>query len=141
MKGVIFMITKSPSGALSPYYYKGGYFHGVHYGSYFDNTEAFLAMMEKEEAFILASPEKRRILMDFYETKLTKPVLEKVIQHIERLSPKIIKLAIASDRISLWHIKRAMKKAKVLQPGCYYLSTDMEEGKTWLVSDRYYGKK
>ena len=31
------MSGKSPSGALSPYYYKGGYFHGIHYGSYFDD--------------------------------------------------------------------------------------------------------
>lgn len=43
------MITRSPSGALSPYYYKGGYFHGIHYGSYFDNSDALLSIMNKEE--------------------------------------------------------------------------------------------
>jgi len=128
-------MTKSPSGALNPYYYKGGYFHGIHYGSYFDDTVALLDMIDKEEAFILNSPEKRRILIDFYETNLTQPVLERVIQHIRRLNPKIIKLAIASDRKSLRHIAKAMKAAGVLQHGRYYLCTDMEEGKTWLVSD------
>jgi len=31
------MMTKSPNGALSPCYYKGGYLHGIHYGSYFND--------------------------------------------------------------------------------------------------------
>ncbi len=131
------MMTKSPSGALSPYYYKGGYFHGIHYGSYFDDTVALLDMIDKEELFILKSPEKRRILIDFYETNLTQPVLKRVIQHLRQLSPKIIKLAIASDRKSLRHIAKAMKAIGELKPGRYYLCTDMEEGKTWLVSDNY----
>ncbi len=51
------MLKKSPSGALSPYYYKGGYFHGIHYGSYFDNMDALLNMMRQEEAFILNKTE------------------------------------------------------------------------------------
>lgn len=38
------MMTKSPSGALSPYYYKGGYFHGIHYGSYFDDSQALYSI-------------------------------------------------------------------------------------------------
>ena len=73
------MMTKSPSGALSPYYYKGGYFHGIHYGSYFDNSEALFAMMKEEENFILKSPSQRRIMIDLYETNITKEVLEKII--------------------------------------------------------------
>lgn len=59
------MISKSPSGALSPYYYKGGYFHGIHYGSYFDDVDALLSVMDQEEAFILKSPERRRIFIEF----------------------------------------------------------------------------
>ena len=47
------MISKSPSGALCPYYYKGGYFHGIHYESYFDDMNSFLDMVGKEEEFIL----------------------------------------------------------------------------------------
>lgn len=62
------MIGKSPSGALSPYYYKGGYFHGIHYGSYFDDMDALRDMMSQEESFIMDSPEKRRIMIDIYET-------------------------------------------------------------------------
>ena len=110
------MITKSPSGALSPYYYKGGYFHGIHYGSYFDDSDALLSMMKKEEEFILKSPEKRRILIDLYQTTLTKALTEKITEHINRLRPNIVKLAITATPKNLHKLH-------------------MEEAKTWLVSD------
>ena len=79
------MMTKSPSGALSPYYYKGGYFHGIHYGSYFDDSQALFSMMEKEEQFILESPNRRRIMLDLYETKITNEVLQQLLKHIKHL--------------------------------------------------------
>lgn len=129
------MMTKSPSGALSPYYYKGGYFHGIHYGSYFDDAKALFDMMEKEEQFILKSPDRRRIMIDLYETNITQEVLEKLMQHIENLKPRIIKLAFAANKTNLRSIRKAIKKEKALQTVCCYFSTDMEEGKTWLVSD------
>ena len=128
-------MTKSPSGGLSPYYYKGGYFHGIHYGSFFSDETAFLSIMKEEEAFILKSPQRRRIMMDFYETKLSKRIIEKIIQHIEQLKPRIIKLAISSDKKSLRILKKAIKRAKVIGKGMVFFSTDMEEGKTWLISD------
>ena len=129
------MMTKSPSGALSPYYYKGGYFHGIHYGSYFDDSKALFDMMEKEEQFILKSPDRRRIMMDLYETDITQDVLEKLLQNIENLRPRIVKVAFAANRATLKNIQRAIKKEKNLRAVCCYFSTDMEEGKTWLVSD------
>lgn len=129
------MITKSPSGALSPYYYKGGYFHGIHYGSYFHDENALIAMMKQEEDFILQSPEQRRIMIDLYETVLSPRVLDALIQHLSHISSKIIKLAIATDKKNLHAIKRAMKKDKVCHSLCCFYGTDMEEGKTWLVSD------
>lgn len=129
------MITKSPSGALSPYYYKGGYFHGIHYGSYFDDSNALLSMMDKEEEFILKSPERRKILIDLYETNLSKELIEKIAGHIERLRPNIVKLAIASDSKSLRQLQKALNKKTSLATGALYFSTDMEAAKTWLVSD------
>lgn len=128
------MLTKSPSGALSPYYYKGGFFHGIHYGSYFDDSEALFDIMDKEEKFILKSLERRRIMIDIYETNISREVLENLIQHIVRLSPRIIKIAFAAKKAELRKIKRAMLKEESLQSICCYFSTDMEEGKTWLVS-------
>ena len=121
------MITKSPSGALSPYYYKGGYFHGIHYGSYFNDSDALLFMMKKEEEFILKSPEKRRILIDLYETTLT--------EHINRLRPNIVKLAITATPKNLHKLHKALTRKTSLPQSQLYFSTDMEEAKTWLVSD------
>ena len=134
------MMTKSPSGALSPYYYKGGYFHGIHYGSYFDDSKALFDMMEKEEQFILKSPDRRRIMLDLYETDITQDVLEKLLQHIENLRPRIVKVAFAANRATLKNIQRAIKKEKNLRSVCCKFSTDMEEGKTWLVGDEGKGK-
>lgn len=129
------MLTKSPSGALSPYYYKGGYFHGIHYGSYFNNRDALLSMMSEEEAFILKSPERRRILIDLYETNLSNSIIEKIVEHLAKIKPKIVKLAISSDKKSLQKLHKALNKKAFLGAGQLYFCTDMEEAKTWLVSD------
>jgi len=131
------MISKSPSGALSPYYYKGGYFHGIHYGSYFDDMEALRDMMSQEEQFIIRSPESRRILIDLYETNLTEQMLSEFVLHIKAISPKIIKLAITCDNKRLKTVQKALSKASVLNKGQLYFCLDMEEAKTWLVSDNY----
>ncbi len=131
------MLNMSPSGALSPYYYKGGYFHGIHYGSYFDDYESLFKMIDKEEAFILKSPDKRRIMMDFYETNLSDNVIEKIVTHITNIDSKIIKLAVATDKRGLSLIKKALRKSNSFRPACCYFCTDMEEGKTWLVSDEF----
>lgn len=131
------MLKKSPSGALSPYYYKGGYFHGIHYGSYFNDMDSLRDMMSKEESFILNSPERRRILIDLYETYLTKPMILEFAQHIKRMSSRIVKLAIAGERKYLIPVYRALIKENALNVGQIYICADMEEGKTWLVSDSY----
>ena len=129
------MISKSPSGALSPYYYKGGYFHGIHYGSYFDDMSALSSMMAAEEEYILNSPEKRRIGIDLYETNLSPQTLVDFVAHIERLKTRIIKLAIVTDKKSLKALQKALYSGCSLGKGQLYFTTDMEEGKTWLVSD------
>ena len=130
------MLRKSPSGALSPYYYKGGYFHGIHYGSYFQDADALLEMMKKEEEFILKSTEKRRILIDLYETEMSPKVVEEFVKHLVHLNSNIIKLAIATDKRNLKIIRRGIKNCKQLNCLFCYYCTDMEEGKTWLISDQ-----
>ena len=129
------MISKSPSGALSPYYYKGGYFHSIHYGSYFDDMDAFKSIMASEEKFILRSSGKRRIMIDLYETYMTADILSDFAAHIERLSLKIVKLAISTDKKALKTIQKALFNSCSLGKGQMYFSPDMEEAKTWLVSD------
>lgn len=131
------MIKKSPSGALSPYYYKGGYFHGIHYGSYFDDMDSLRDMMAREESFIIRSPERRKIMIDLYETNMTKQMLDEFALHIMRLSPRIVKLAIAGDRQCIKAVKRVLLKNGAISAGQVYFCADMEEGKTWLVSDSF----
>lgn len=129
------MLKKSPSGALSPYYYKGGYFHGIHYGSYFDDMSSLRDMMSQEEEFIMRSPERRRIMIDLYETNLTDSMISEFVQHIGRMSTRIVKLAIAGDKKCIKPLHRALLKDNTLHKGQIYICSDMEEGKTWLVSD------
>lgn len=129
------MISKSPSGALSPYYYKGGYFHGIHYGSYFNDMDALMSMMKQEEAFIMKSPEKRRVMIDLHETNLTPPMVLEFAGHIARMRDKVYKLAIAGDDKTIKAVRKSLLKSNVLGKGQMYFCFDMEEGKTWLVSD------
>lgn len=129
------MLRMSPSGALSPYYYKGGYFHGIHYGSYFDDMNALTTMMEQEEAFILRSPEKRRIMIDLYETNLTAAMVFELAEHIFRMRERIIKLAVSADKKTMKSVRKALLGCQALGSGQMYFCADMEEGKTWLVSD------
>jgi hypothetical protein len=131
------MPAKSPSGALSPYYYKGGLIYGMHYGSYFDDMEALGKMMSAEERFMMGSPTRRRILIDLYETNLTGPMVSIMAEHLLRMKSRIVKLAIACDDKNMFRaIKRLIVKANVLDCGQLYFCSDMEEGKTWLVSER-----
>lgn len=134
--GCVIVIKKSPSGALSPYYYKGGYFHGIHYGSYFHDEEALFEMMQKEEEFIIRAKQPRRILIDLYETDITPCVLEHLRMHLIALKDCIVKLAIATDRSSLKKIKKMVAGDEKLQEICVFFHPDMETGKTWLVSDK-----
>lgn len=127
------VITKSPSGALSPYYYKGGYFHGIHYGSFFDDTEAFYEMMAAEERFILESPQERRIMIDLYETKMSNAVILEFAAHIERIRSRIFKLAISCEKAKLRALRKALSANTSLAKGAMFFTPDMEEGKTWLV--------
>ena len=91
--------------------------------------------MEKEEQFILKSPDRRRILMDFYETNMNQEVLLKLLQHIEHLRPRIIKLVFSANKSTLKKIRKAIYRQETIRNVCCYFATDMEESKTWLVSE------
>jgi len=130
------MLKKSPSGAMSPYYWEGGIIHGMHYGSYFDDMEAFRDMMSQEENFVMRSPEKRRILIDLYETNITESMMLEFVAHIERMASRIVKLAIAGDRKCLKDVKKLLLKSGAINEGQLYFGADMDTGKTWLVSER-----
>ena len=126
------MLTYSPSGALSPYHYKGGYFHGIHYGSYFDNASGLFEMIDKETAFILKSPQQKRIMIDLYETTLTDAVVNRLVHHLKEIEPRVIKLGISAKNKDMKILRKAIEKNNILH-GCVCYGEDMEEVKTWLV--------
>lgn len=126
------MMTFSPSGGLSPYHYKGGYFHGIHYGSYFDDTQRLFDMIDRETAFILKSPQSKRVMFELYETMLTEAVVDKLISHLKAIEPRVVKLGVSAKRRDMKVLRKAMAQADLLQ-GRVYFGEDMEEVKTWLV--------
>ena len=64
--------------------------------------------MAAEEAVILRSSERRRILVDLYDTDLPADALADFARHIDRLAPRIVKLAVSADRRVLRRIRRAL---------------------------------
>jgi len=93
--------------------------------------------MAAEEAVILRSSERRRILVDLYDTDLPADALADFARHIDRLAPRIVKLAVSADRRVLRRIRRALWASCRLSRGQMYFAPDMEEGKTWLVNDAF----
>ena len=130
------MIQKSPGGSVFPYYYKGGFLFGVHYGSFFDDEERLLERMKAEEGFITNSIRQTPIWIDFYESRLGEKVLVEFINSVFRMQAHITKLAIvgcsSKDRRRL---TRALKRPGVELALPVRFFSDPEEAKTWLVSE------
>lgn len=118
---------------LSPYHYKGGSFHGIHYGSYFNDTCALFAMMDKETAFILKSPQRKRIMIDLYETALTKEVVDRLMTHLKDIAPRVHKLGFSAGKRDMKLLRKAFEKNRIFEDGQLCFGEDMEEVKTWLV--------
>ena len=130
------MLQKSPGGSIYPYYYKGGTLFGLHYGSFFNDEEALLARMRAEEEFIGNSIRQTPLWIDFYETKLTEPILNELSSSILRLQSHITKLAIVG--CSSKDKRRLMKPGKKSNrefPIPVRFFNDPEDAKTWLVSE------
>ena len=129
------MLVYGPTGALSEYQYKGGVFHGVHYGDYHEDSKALFEMVDKEEAYLLKSPQKRKILFDLYYTDLSPEVTAYLVKHISHISSRIIKIAFAAEPEELRKLKRAIKKEAPIPFSCCMFNEDQDTDKTWLVSD------
>ena len=130
------LLQKSPSGALFPYYYKGGELFGMHLGSYFANEEGVIAMMKEEETFFTVRHRPIGVWVDFYDTELTNRVIEAFVEMIEHMCPQVTKLAIVGcSFIAHWKINRLIKRIEPLICFPIRFFEDHEEAKTWLVSE------
>ena len=130
-------VEKSPSGALFPYYYKNGELFGLHLGSYFSDTNGVIAMMKAEQDFILRKHRRMGIWLDFYETKMTDPVIRELIEMLAHIVDQTAKLGIVGcSAIVRWKIKRQIRKVDALSSLPVRYFDDPEVAKTWLVSER-----
>lgn len=128
--------TKSPGGSLFPYYYKGGEFHCLKYGSFYSDDQALFSLMKAEEEFIISRNRRLNVWVDFYETRLTHSVLNKFVENINHLQSHTKKLAIVGFSFGdKWRMRQLMKKAvcSFSFPVKYF--SDLEEAKTWLVGE------
>ena len=106
--------SKSPSGALFPYYYKNGELFGIHLGSYFSDEEGVIAMMKAEADFFTGKHRPMGVWIDFYETKLG---------------------LVGCSTLSRWKIHRLIRKRDLLSTLPVKYFEDPEVAKTWLVSE------
>lgn len=128
---------KSPSGAMFPYYYKGGELCGLHLGSYFSDQAGVIAMMKAEAAFFTQQNKRIGMWIDFYETKLTRPVVEQFVEFVVQVHTRLTRLAIVGcSSYSRWKLNRLFKKTRNLSALPIKYFADPEEAKTWLVSER-----
>lgn len=129
------MLQYSPSGSLDTYYFMGGILNPIHYGSYFNDMDAFCDIMAAEEAHILASRKTRRINVDLYETNLTPAVRQKLCQHFARISSRITKLGIyGADAATRRALKKHLIKGGCLGAGQLWFHRDPEVLKAWTVA-------
>ncbi len=83
----------------------------------------------------MRSPAKRRIMIDLYETNLTSDILSEFAEHISRMCDRISKLSIAGNPKTIKSVRKVLVRYKILSLGQMYFCEDMEDGKTWLVSE------
>lgn len=129
-------VTVSPSGAMFPYYYKGGEIFGTHTGSYHSDEVGLLAMVKAEEEFIGQGNRRLRVWMDFYEDELTDRVLRELLATIHRLQPHLLRLALVGFSLTdRWRFNQLKKRSglRFLMPIKFF--GDPEDAKTWLVSE------
>lgn len=136
MEGEMNMQRYGPTGALNEYAWEGGISHGVHYGDFHGDSQVLFDLIAKEEAFLLKSPQKRRILFDLYHTDLTDEVLEHLMIHLSHIAPRIIKVAFAAEGKELRKLKRAIKKSQPIPLSYCMFGEDQNTNKSWLVNDR-----
>lgn len=74
-------------------------------------------------------------MIDLYETNLTTALLHALAEHITRISPRVIKLAVCATPKSLRQLQKVIFTQTPLGTGQLYFCPNMEEAKTWLVSE------
>jgi hypothetical protein len=126
----------SPGGSLFPYYYKGGELFGVHFGSFFSDEDRLIPLMKAEAIFFSSQNRSMGVWIDFYQSKLTRQVLEEFIEFVQQIQPRTTKLGIVGcSWIDRWKINKLIKRAEIVSALPVKYFEDPEVAKTWLVSE------
>jgi hypothetical protein len=129
-------MPRSPSGAIFPYYYKGGELSGMHLESYASDEDGVIAMLKAEEEFFLKQNRKMSLWINFYGTNLTERVLGEFVEFILHINHRVSKLGIVGCSFrSKWKLKRLIEKSPQLSTRPIKFFADPEEAKTWLVNE------
>lgn len=126
----------SPSGAYFPYYYKGGELFGLHLGSYYSDEDGVIAMMKKEQDFLVERNHTVPIWIDLCHTKLTGKVTAELVKYLQAVRHRITKLALVGcSLLDRWRVVRLIKTANGLSSLPVRCFDDPEDAKAWLVSE------
>lgn len=129
-------LVKSPGGSIFPYFYKNGELHCLKYGSFYEQEEALIRLMKEEEVFLLNQPKRLPVWVDMYKTKLSPQVLEALLNNLDTLQSRILRLALVGMSFGdkrKWD--RLLKDREAGLPFTIRHYSDPEEAKTWLVGE------
>ena len=129
-------VKQSPGGSIFPYYYKGGELFGLHLGSFGADEDGVISRMKAEQVFFLEQNHSIGLWMDFYQTRLTDRVIGELIEMLEHIHHRMLKLGLVGcSFMERWRINRLIKKTKSLSKLPVRYFDDPEDAKTWLVSE------
>lgn len=129
-------LPRSPSGSLCPYYYLGGELHPLKYGGFGTDRRRLRSVMLAEQEFILASAgtRNRRVWVDLYQTVLDDTSIALLVDHLQAIRPKILRLCLVG--CSFRDRRRLRAAMRRLSPGLFASTryfADPEDAKRWLV--------
>jgi hypothetical protein len=129
-------VKQSPGGSIFPYYYKGGELFGLHLGSFGADEDGVISRMKAEQVFFLEQNHGIDLWMDFYQTRLTDTVIGELIEMLEHIHTRMLKIGLVGcSFMERWRINRLIKKTKSLSKLPVRYFDDPEDAKTWLVSE------
>jgi len=129
-------LKKSPGGSYFPYFYKGGEVFRFEFGNFDANEDEVICMMKAEEIFFAQQNQTMGVWIDFYQTKLTRRIIDEFIEMLVKIHNHIPKLGLVGCSFTTrWKITRLVRKTGCLStlPIKYFDNPD--DAKTWLVSE------
>lgn len=128
---------RSPGGSTFPYPYLGGELHCLKCGQLGADLDRLTAILDAEEAFLLADGRALRVWVDMYGTRWSTAACRLLVSHLDHLRPQLIRVALVGPGITTrLGLARAARRAGIPLPRPTVAFRDPEKAKTWLVRGR-----